>query len=400
MLKPSFYNAKMNFINNLKIIYMKLKLFSFKSFIQYQTFEESLNLDGKIDSRLANQNFNNLLSFYGLNPQSFSNQSIKLWRSFLIYLFIIGFIKFFILLFLDPINNYKLCIYLGDATLLFQSLRKYFLIILLLMLSLGFWTVFVFNHNSNNNWFEIFKCFDGTLTLKSIVIRDKKTVIKLLILSKIAFKLAKIITFTFTTMATVLIVYQFNKTIHINDALEFISVIYWFIATIFGIYFITGTSYISNVCFQITSFYCFIVARHFNQLINNLKSDVKSFRYKRFVLKLKIIKLIKDQNQFANRILNYNKFWSNYYFIITVHILPAHIICFQQALFGHLSLELKILFLIAGLIGTFVFVSISFCICLLDKQIKTFSKSLIQLQFDLHKNLNVNTKMKVSYYIV
>ena len=70
------------------------------------------HLNQVIHSDFACENINNLLSIYGLNPNSYSNFSNKLWNHTLIIFFWIGLFKFFIHFLLDPIADYKLCIYL------------------------------------------------------------------------------------------------------------------------------------------------------------------------------------------------------------------------------------------------------------------------------------------------
>ena len=82
--------------------------------------------------------------------------------------------KYIILLGIDPVANYKLCIFFGDTTLLFQSLRKYILALIILIHSNAICTSYLFNIDTNTSWFELFKCLDGTITPYSIGINDEK----------------------------------------------------------------------------------------------------------------------------------------------------------------------------------------------------------------------------------
>ena len=113
-------------------------------------------------------------------------------------------------------------------------------------------------------------------------------------------------------------------------------------------------------------------------------------------IKIKIIELIKQQHRFLIKILKYNKFWSEFYLSVIIHFLPANLICLQQSLFGHLSFEFRIIFIISNCIGTISIVPSSLFVCLLAKDMKVYSKQLYRLQFASNLNLNVKTKIKVS----
>ena len=78
-------------------------------------------------------------------------------------------------------------------------------------------------------------------------------------------------------------------------------------------------------------------------IITNLINDCElktNFKCKKFIIKWKLEYLIKQQNQFAIKILKYNKFWGKYFFIIMLHLIPVHIITVQQILFSDSSLDL------------------------------------------------------------
>ena len=357
--------------------------------------ENSLKLNNNIHRTFTLENFNNFLSFYGLNASLFLNSSKQTWNQILLGLFSFGFIRTLILLFLDPINQHQLCFYLGDFTLLFNSLRKYFIIISLLLISFGIHINHLFNYDSNGQWYELFECLDGTKTPKSIGIKNTKILKKILIFAKIALKLSAIANSIFILLILCSVLFVFIKNVRFIDTLEMISTLFWFSLTIFVTYFISGTIIISSACFQIICYYCLINARCFNQLISNYKTDL-SFGWKRLFLKLKFKHLFNQQNQFSIRILKYNKFWSKFYLIMMIHVIPCNIILLQQVLYGKLSLQLKILFWVCFFYQTIFIMFSSLFVCLLNKSMILLSLKLIQFQFNPHLNFDINTKIKVN----
>ena len=390
----------MNFLNNLKIFYShlltKLKSLSFHSFLSNTLIdEESIDLRFNIDPKFTIPNFDEIFTFYGLNPLSHSNWRIKLWNYFLFITFWNGILKTIVVLQLDPVVNYQLCVYLGDVSLLFQSLRKFLLILTFLVILFAFSNNYLFTHNSNTEWFEIFRCLEGKLTPKSIGIRDKRIVLKMLYLTKIGFKLIKLTINGFTIMIMIFLGHLFYERININDISELIAHIFWCPGTAFGIYFVAGAILIPNLCFQLISYYCFLSIRFFNQLINNVKIEM-NFGCKKFIMKLKIKYLIQNHNKFSIRILKYNKFWNKFYLIMLLHIFPANIISFQQVLFGSANVQLKILYASSALVGINFLISSSLFVCLLAKEIKIHHKKLIQLQYNHYLNLDIMTKLKVN----
>ena len=222
----------MDFSNDLKIFYSHLltniKSLLFNPFSSNTLIDEELiDLRFKIDPKFIIPNFNKIFIFYGLNPLSHSNWSIKLWNYFIFIIFCNGIWKTIIVLQLDPVVNYKLCVYLGDVSLLFQSLRKFFLILMFLIILFAFSNNYLFSHNSNIEWFEIFRCLEGKLTPQSIGIRDKRIVLKMLFLTKIGFKFIKLTINGFTLMIMIFLCHLFYERIHINDMSELIAHIFW-----------------------------------------------------------------------------------------------------------------------------------------------------------------------------
>ena len=367
----------------------------FLYFIYQSIDEDSLKLHNKISAKFATENFNKFLAFYGLNHKSFSNAKDKCKSRFLLVIFCLTLLKVIIISHLDPVKDYQWCICLGDFTLLFKSLRKYLIVIWILLCTFGISLNCLFNYDSSTYWFELFKCFDGTLTPKSIGIKDKKILDKILILTKFSFKSVKKIDFYFNLASICFCLYLILRKTRVYDGFEIISFVIWFPTTICIIYFFGGTILTSNYCFNITCIYCLISIKYFNQFIDKYETQL-TFGWKRYVMRLKLKLLLKQQNEFAIRILKYNKFWSKIYMINMLHFIPGHIIILQQILFGHLNMELRFIYIMTCFFATLFIISSPLITSLIDKEMKTYCKKLLKLQFKPHLNFDINTKLKVN----
>ena len=200
--------------------------------------------------------------------------------------------------------------------MLFDILRTFIISAILLAYSYAICTNYLFNYDSNKSWFELFKCLDGTLTPSSIRIRDTKIVNKMLILTKIVLKLTKFSILVFSIMTISVFICLIFLKINFNNNFEMIIYLTWMILISFWCYFTSGTMFISAACFQIICYYCLITIKHYNQFLDNLKID-QSFGWRRLIIKLKMINLIKRQNEFSHRIMEYNKFWCKYCLLYT-----------------------------------------------------------------------------------
>ena len=129
----------------------------------------------------------------------------------------------------------------------------------------------LFNHNPNLEWLEIFKCLDGSLTPKSVGIKDKRIMLHILVLTKIGFKLLKISIIIATPIAIILFINLFYQNGNPNSQFELIAFIIWFPPALFITFFNAASLSVACLCFQIMTYYCFITARHFNQLIKDVK---------------------------------------------------------------------------------------------------------------------------------
>ena len=380
------FNYKKLYSNHLK------KLKQIKIYLNHDPCND---LSQVINPDFASENINDLLSIYGLNPKSFSNYSNKLWNHSLFIFFWMGIFKYATNFFLNPITNYKLCIYLGDATLLFESLRTFTISVTLLSLSYAICTNYLFNYDSNISWFDIFKCLDGTLTPHSIRITNKKILKKLLLLTKITFKLTKFSILMFSIITMCICIFLLYKKINFSNNFEMIVYMIWMILISFWVYFMTTTMFISAACFQIICYYCLITTKHYNQLLDHSKTD-QSFGWRRLDIKLKIMNLIKKQNKFSHQIMKYNKFWCKYFLIMMIHLIPTHILIVQQLLLGDINFLLKVILLIGSTFATITIVLSSLLSSFLVEEIRNFSKKLIRIQFNRYLNLDIKIKLKVS----
>lgn len=379
------------------------KLFITDSILFYTSFDANLlEMQNIIPAEIASQNFNQFLSFYGLKPFSFSNSKEKLWSKFLILLFWFSFIKTLIIFNLDPVKNYNLCIYLGDFTLLFKSLREYFIIVWLLLSSFGIQLNYLFAYNSNTECFDLFKCLDGSLTPESIGISNKNIFKKIFILTKFSLKMVKIIDFGFSFITACLCLYLSLKQTNVSS-FELTWFLVWFPITIFKFNFFGGTVLASNICFNLICFYCLMDAMFLNEKFNYKATcnDKKVFtRCRTFIMKIKLRYLLKQQNDLSNRISKYNQFWRKIFLVNMIHFIPGHIIVLQQILFGNLKMELQLIYIICCFFATLFIASSPLIVSLLYKEMKLQSKKLIQIQFNPNLNFDVNTRIKVSQFYV
>ena len=114
--------------------------------------DDVIILDRLFDSKYVTENFNAILSIYGLNPKSHSNLLTKLWGLFWNLCFCFGFFRTIYWSRLDSFIHYKTLIYTGDITLIFKSFREYFLVFILMMASIGIHINRLFNFDKNTKW--------------------------------------------------------------------------------------------------------------------------------------------------------------------------------------------------------------------------------------------------------
>ena len=373
------------------------------SILSYTSIDEDLlKMQSVIPAKIASEDFNEFLSFYGLKPKSLSSSKEKLWRKCLILLFWISLIKAVIIFNVDPVKDYILCIYLGDFTLLFKSLRKYFIIVWLLLSSFGIQLNSLFAHHSNTESFHLFKCLDGSLTPKSIGISNKNILKKILILTKFSLKMVKVIDFGFSFITACLCLYLSLKQTNVSE-FELTWFLVWFPITIFKFNFFGGTILVSNFCFNLICFYCLMDAMSLNQKFNYNATHHKEkvfIRCKTFIMKIKLKYLLKQQNHLSNRIGKYNEFWRKVFLVNIIHFIPGHIIVLQQILFGNLKMELQLIYVICCFFATLFIASSPLIVSLLYKEMKLHSKKLIQIQFNPNFNFDINTRIKVSQFYI
>lgn len=377
-------------------LYIKLKSLFWKLISLFD--EESINdksfkLNQKINPRFTIKNFDELLSFYGMN--SILNRNKNLWNKILLICFCLTLFRVVIVYQLNPVKEYKSCIYAGDFTLLFKSLRKFFIFIWFLLCTFGISLNFLFNYNPNTNSFELFRCLDGTLSPKSVGINDVIIFKRILILTKVSLKSINKINFGFNITLTIFSIYLILRKTFVYEDFEIISFVFWFPITILNIYFVGGTIMLSNFCFNIICIYCLITTRYNNKLFKKYQSQI-TFGWKRFIIILRLKHLFRQQEELAIRILKYNQFWRKIYSINLLHFIPGHIVILQQILFGNLNVELRFIYVMTCFFATIFTASSPLLTSLLDKQMKLHRKQLFQIQFNPRLNFDINTRIKVS----
>ena len=392
----NFIQIKVAFLNSLKILKCVL-------FLNYFTMKfiknPQISLQDKINLDFVIENFDDLLSKYGINLNVNLAIRKKLWNNFLSLMFLIELILLIICCFIDPVDGFKYLIYLGDPTLLYESLRSYLRLILTFLFSFSIYVHYLFNYNTNIEWHEIFKCLDGHLTPESIGVMDKKILKQLLIFTKLSLKLFKFFLFSFIFIIMIpCVFYLFYEKIYfkiIHDISLLILMIIWILIISFVVYYMNGTLISAFIYFQIICFYCYINSRYFIKKVKEINGKLNPTSKK--LVRLEINHLINEQNKFSIRIFKYNKFWKKFYFASLILLLPSHIISVHKSLFGDLNFQLRIILIFASLMGGFFTLFISLLACLVNRNVKIYGKEILQLYYKQDIYLNVKLKIKVKH---
>ena len=421
-----------NFYNKLKTKSKMLKfnlIFNFKLFIYNYILNkfndsiesiESHSLNYMIESRFTIKYFDLIMNICALNPKTEQNL-YKLWVKFLISsFFLLGLIKCLILLQISSVDHYKMCVYLGDVSILFPSLRKFTLISIICTLTLAILIIYVFNYNHNNEWYEIFECFQGKSSPKLAGFKSKIIMVRMFILTKITFKIVQIVIFGLTEItwligAQILIRKFYKKPIKMHQIWklldlnllkipidELISWIFWLPPTGIAVLVLLLIILTSNYLFQLICYHCFLTAKHLNGLISNLDFDLHRFNFRRkFLIKSRIRYIIKQYNDLSNQIVKYNQFWNQFYLSIVTTILPGNLFAVQQILFGKsINLDIRFMLIIFSIIGFSIIVLPSLLVCFLANEIKKPYKSLIKFQHEKRLGINIHEKIKVIFQLI
>ena len=403
---------KFNLILKLKLLIYNYILNKFNDLIESI---ESHSLNYMIESKFAIKYFDLIIDISALNPKT-QRILYKLWVKLLILsFFLLGLMKFLILLQISSVDHYKICVYLGDISILFPSLRKFTLISIICTLALAILIIYVFNYNHNNQWYEIFECFQRKSSPKLAGFKSKIIIIRMLILTKITFTILQIAIFGLTEItwligAQILIrkfykvpikIYQIWKLLDLNlleiPIDELISWLFWLPPTGISVILLLLIILTSNYLFQLVCYHCFLTAKHLNGLISNLDLDLHRFNFRRkFLIRSRIRYIIKQYNHLSNQIFKYNQFWNQFYLSIIITILPGNLFTVQQIFFGKsINLDIRIMLIIFSMIGISLIVLSSLLVCFLANEIKRPYKSLIKFQYEKRLGININEKIKV-----
>lgn len=403
---------KFNLILKLKLLIYNYILNKFNDLIESI---ESHSLNYMIESKFAIKYFDLIIDISALNPKT-QRILYKLWVKLLILsFFLLGLMKFLILLQISSVDHYKICVYLGDISILFPSLRKFTLISIICTLALAILIIYVFNYNHNNQWYEIFECFQRKSSPKLAGFKSKIIIIRMLILTKITFTILQIAIFGLTEItwligAQILIrkfykvpikIYQIWKLLDLNlleiPIDELISWLFWLPLTGISVILLLLIILTSNYLFQLVCYHCFLTAKHLNGLISNLDLDLHRFNFRRkFLIRSRIRYIIKQYNHLSNQIFKYNQFWNQFYLSIIITILPGNLFTVQQIFFGKsINFDIRIMLIIFSMIGISLIVLSSLLVCFLANEIKRPYKSLIKFQYEKRLGININEKIKV-----
>ena len=372
------------------------------------------SLDELIESRFAIEYIDSFLNWSTLNPKT-ELIGYKIYANFfLLILFIFGPVRCVILLQISSVDYYKICVYLGDITLLMPILRKFTLLSIIFTLMFATLSVYLFNHNHRNKWYEIFDCFQGKLTPNSAGIKSKSILIKMLIITKITFTIIRIVV-NVVILSTYLIgvnvvlkkfykenvkFYQISKLINVNSLKiprdELIAWISWLMPTAIGVIIISFVVLVPTFLFQLVCFYCLETSRQLNSSINNLKQDLHKFNFRRkFLIKTRIKIIIKQYIELSTRIAKYNKFWSKFYISMILTVFPTNLMCVQQIIFGKITPEIRFILIIFSIIGLSFIGFSSLIVCFVANEIKKPYKSLIKFQYETRLGITIYEKLKV-----
>lgn len=254
------FNLIKNAFSNYLISFKCLEIKSFGNyFIEKFIDRKNLDLKNKIKSEFVIEDFHEFLSYFGLNYTVKTNE--RFWSHFLLICYFIQIAKLIAAYLIDPIQDIDYLIYLFDVSLLFQSLRKYLLIFLIISFSMAFHVNYLFNHNSNIKWQQLFKCLDDHLSPDSIQVKNKDILVKVLIFTKFSFKSSKYTTNLLTFVVVIFGFYQFLNKLYfkiIRNILTVITTIFWIPTIAFSFWLLIGSIVRSVICFEIICFYCFL----------------------------------------------------------------------------------------------------------------------------------------------
>ena len=367
-----------------------------------------------IDSKFAIKYLDLFLQISAINPK-LKIPKYKFWVKSLIFILFILVIKHLITLQIISVDNYKLCVYLGDISLLFPSLRKFTLISLSCLLILSTLILIIFNFNQHNQWYVIFRCFQRKSSPKSAGFKSKWILIRMFILTEITFNILICVVvglylLIFLIGSQLMIrkfykepikIYQIFKLLDFSLLIvpidELIMWLLWLIpSAIVYVPILILTVTTSNYLFQLVCYHCLLTAKHMNELIKNINSDLIKFNFrKKFLIKLRIKYFIKQYCNFSNQVFKYNRFWSQFYLSIVITILPGDIFCIQQMIFGAISFEIRFMLILLSILGMSFIVLSSLLVCFLANEIRKPYKDLVKLQFENRLGITTNEKIKV-----
>jgi hypothetical protein len=246
--------------------------------------------------------------------------------------------------------------------------------------------IYLFNYSDENHykWLDIIRVLKGLQSMESITPESKEEYE--LFVKRIRF-------YKFLTDTSLKFSVYFN--IFFLIALAFVvfntiqSILFGILNAIFNLLWITYTFGVQLYCFLFYFIVCHYIRTRFKILNNKI-----SRKSKLTVAKL-TARIIHEHNNICNDILEYDKFWKNFYFALTYTIIPINLMLLQQLLFDDIkptTFSMYSLFAIIYLISHIVLNLVSASVNISASKSHKF---LFRFQTKFLPLINVKQKIKV-----
>jgi hypothetical protein len=278
-----------------------------------------------------------------------------------------------------PLFYYDLLNYLG-------GLHQYLFAICFSGLLLSMRLIYLFNYSDENHykWLDIIRVLKGLQSMESITPENKEEYE--LFVKRIRF-------YKFLTDTSLKFSVYFN--IFFFIALAFVvfntiqSILFGILNAIFNLLWITYAFGVQLYCFLFYFIVCHYIRTRFK--IWSYKISRKS---KLTVAKL-TARIIREHNNICNDILEYDKFWKNFYFALTYTIIPINLMLLQQLLFDDIKLTTILMYSLFAVIYLISHIVLNLVSASVNKNASKSHKFLFRFQKKFLPLINVKQKIKV-----
>jgi hypothetical protein len=280
--------------------------------------------------------------------------------------------------------NYPLFYY--DLFYYFGGLPQYLFAISFSGLVLSMRLIYLFNYSDENHykWLDIIKVLKGLQSMDSIGIENKEEYESFV--QRIKF-------YKFLTDTSLKVSIYFN--IFFLMALAFLvfntieSVLFGILNAIFDWLWVTYAFGVQLYCFLFYFIVCHYIRTRFKILNNKI-----SRKSKLTVAKL-TARIIREHNNICNDILEYDKFWKNFYFALTYTIIPINLMLLQQLLFDDIKLTTILMYSLFTVIYLISHIVLNLVSASVNKNASKSHKFLFRFQTKFLPLINVKQKIKV-----